>query len=37
MHCDCFKKIEDSIFVDYKLLTKIAKIISLENLYTYGT
>ena len=33
MHCDCFKNFKDSIFVDYKLPAKKAKIKSLKNLY----
>ena len=36
MHCDCFKNIEDLIFVYYKLSLKTAKITPLENLYVYG-
>ena len=33
MDCDCFKNLEDLIFVDDKLSAKTAKINSLENLY----
>ena len=33
MHCDCFKNFKDSVFVDYKLPAKKAKIKSLKNLY----
>ena len=36
MHCDCFKKFEDLIYVDDKLPAKTAKITSLENLYMYS-
>ena len=36
MHCDCFKKFEDLIFVDDKLPAKTAKIMPLENLYAYA-
>ena len=35
IHCDCFKKFEDLIFVDDKLPAKTAKITSLENLCIY--
>ena len=31
MHYECFKKIEDLIFVDDKLLMKAAKLTSLKN------
>ena len=33
MHCDCFIKLEDLIFVDDKLSVKTAKIMSLKKLY----
>jgi len=36
MHCDCFKKFQDVIFVDNKLLTKAVETMSLENLYVYA-
>ena len=35
MHCDCFIKFQDLIFVDDKLLTKVVETTSLENLYVY--
>ena len=37
MHCDCFKNIKNSIFLDYNLPAKNVKIKkSFENLYAYG-
>ena len=35
IHCECFKKFEDLIFVVDKLTTKTEKM-SFENLYAYG-
>ena len=37
MHCDCFIKFEDLIFVYDKLPVKTAKITSLEKLNAYVT